>query len=160
MQIFVELCALELWLARKWQKRSQLERMKLFTCTEDLTPPWWAPSAVYGWWYLNTQNQNAEYTSCWYHAFLFRQIFPRKERNFTSNAICSWVFEHHETVLQWLQPPGTKSHLLEQELIKGPALLLFVPHNPLGSKPNSVLQQVNGQNGHINNKIKLAFFQC
>ncbi|XP_040002754.1 thioredoxin domain-containing protein 11 isoform X1 [Xiphias gladius] len=69
-------------------------------------------------------------------------IFPRRERNFTSEAICSWVFEHHETVLQWLQPPGTKSRLLEQELTKGPALLLFLPHNPLGSKPNPILQQI------------------
>ncbi|XP_041838253.1 thioredoxin domain-containing protein 11 [Melanotaenia boesemani] len=69
-------------------------------------------------------------------------IFPSKERNFTSNAICSWVFEHHETVLQWLQPPGTKSHLLEQELTKGPALLLFLPHDPLGSEPSPILQQV------------------
>ncbi|XP_008296598.1 thioredoxin domain-containing protein 11 [Stegastes partitus] len=69
-------------------------------------------------------------------------IFPRRERNFTSGAICSWVFENHETVLQWLQPPGTKSRLLEQELTKGPALLLFLPHNPLGSKPSALLQQV------------------
>ncbi|XP_074485843.1 thioredoxin domain-containing protein 11 [Sebastes fasciatus] len=69
-------------------------------------------------------------------------IFPRRERNFTSQAICSWVFEHRETVLQWLQPPGTKSRLLEHELSKGPALLLFLPHNPLGSKPNPILQQV------------------
>ncbi|XP_018538020.1 LOW QUALITY PROTEIN: thioredoxin domain-containing protein 11 [Lates calcarifer] len=69
-------------------------------------------------------------------------IFPRRERNFTSQAICSWVFEHHETVLQWLHPPGAKSRLLEQELTKGPALLLFLPHNPLGSKPNPILQQV------------------
>lgn len=69
-------------------------------------------------------------------------IFPRKEHNFTSEAICSWVFEHHETVLQWLQPPGTKSRLLEQELTKGPALLLFLPYNPLGNKPSPVLQQV------------------
>ncbi|XP_022073873.2 thioredoxin domain-containing protein 11 [Acanthochromis polyacanthus] len=69
-------------------------------------------------------------------------IFPRRERNFTSEAICSWVFEHHETVLQWLQPPGTKSRLLEQELTKGPALLLFLPHNPLGSQPSPLLQQV------------------
>ncbi|TKS68553.1 Thioredoxin domain-containing protein 11 [Collichthys lucidus] len=69
-------------------------------------------------------------------------IFPRRERNFTSEAICSWVFEHHETVLHWLQPPGTKSRLLEHELTKGPALLLFLPHNPLGSNPNSLLQQV------------------
>ncbi|XP_022594023.1 thioredoxin domain-containing protein 11 [Seriola dumerili] len=69
-------------------------------------------------------------------------IFPRRERNFTSEAICSWVFEHHETVLQWMQPPGTKSRLLEHELTKGPALLLFLPHNPLGSKPNPILQQI------------------
>lgn len=69
-------------------------------------------------------------------------IFPRRERNFTSEAICSWVFEHQETVLHWLQPPGTKSRLLEHELTKGPALLLFLPHNPLGSKPNPILQQV------------------
>lgn len=69
-------------------------------------------------------------------------IFPRKERNFTSESICSWVFEHQETVLRWLQPPGTKSRLLEQELTKGPALLLFLPHNPLGSKPSPILQQV------------------
>lgn len=69
-------------------------------------------------------------------------IFPRRERNFTSEAICSWVFEHHQTVLQWLQPPGTKSRLLEKELTKGPALLLFLPYNPLGSKPSAALQQV------------------
>ncbi|XP_044043905.1 thioredoxin domain-containing protein 11 [Siniperca chuatsi] len=68
-------------------------------------------------------------------------IFPRRERNFTSEAICSWVFEHHETVIHWLQPPGTKSRLLEYELTKGPALLLFLPYNPLGSKPNPILQQ-------------------
>ncbi|XP_041642260.1 thioredoxin domain-containing protein 11 [Cheilinus undulatus] len=69
-------------------------------------------------------------------------IFPRRERNFTSEAICSWVFEHHETVLHWLQPPGTKSRLLEQELTKGPALLLFLPHNPLALQPSSILQEV------------------
>lgn len=75
--------------------------------------------------------------------FFFCQIFPRREFNFTSDAICSWVFEHRETVLQWLQPPGTKSRLLERELTKGPALLLFLPHNPLGSEPDPVLQQVS-----------------
>ncbi|KAI4791701.1 hypothetical protein KUCAC02_033847 [Chaenocephalus aceratus] len=69
-------------------------------------------------------------------------IFPRRERNFTSEAICSWVFEHRETVLQWLQPPGTKSRLLEHELSKGPALMLFLPHNPLGTKPSPMLQQI------------------
>ncbi|XP_057699331.1 thioredoxin domain-containing protein 11 isoform X2 [Corythoichthys intestinalis] len=69
-------------------------------------------------------------------------IFPRWERNFTSRAVCSWVFEHHENVLHWLQPPGTKSRLLEKELNKGAALLLFLPHNPLVSEPHGLLQQV------------------
>lgn len=73
----------------------------------------------------------------------FFKIFPRNDLNFTSEAICRWVFENHETVLQWLQPPGTKSRLLEEELTKGPALLLFVPHNPLGTQPSPVLQQVS-----------------
>lgn len=80
----------------------------------------------------------------------FLQIFPRRERNFTSAAICSWVFQHHETVLKWLQPPGTKSYLLEQELTKGPALLMFLPHDPLGSQSNAMLQQVSagGRRSH------------
>lgn len=78
---------------------------------------------------------------------LFLQIFPRRELNFTSESICNWVFEHHEDVLQWLQPPGTKSRLLEQELNKGPALLLFLPYNPLRPGSNPVLQQVSRAGG-------------
>uniref|UniRef100_A0A8C9RHI5 Thioredoxin domain containing 11 n=1 Tax=Scleropages formosus TaxID=113540 RepID=A0A8C9RHI5_SCLFO len=58
-------------------------------------------------------------------------IFPRSERNFTAENICSWAYEHSESILRWLQPPGAKSRLLEQELSKGPALLLFVPFDPL-----------------------------
>ncbi|XP_014915940.1 thioredoxin domain-containing protein 11 [Poecilia latipinna] len=68
-------------------------------------------------------------------------IFPRKKLNFTSEAVCKWVFEHYETVVQWLVPPGTKSRLLEDELTKGPALLLFMPHDPLKSEPSAILQQ-------------------
>ncbi|XP_032418204.1 thioredoxin domain-containing protein 11 [Xiphophorus hellerii] len=68
-------------------------------------------------------------------------IFPRKKLNFTSEAVCKWVFEHYETVVQWLLPPGTKSRLLEGELTKGPALLLFMPHDPLQSEPSAILQQ-------------------
>uniref|UniRef100_A0AAY4B6N4 Thioredoxin domain-containing protein n=1 Tax=Denticeps clupeoides TaxID=299321 RepID=A0AAY4B6N4_9TELE len=59
--------------------------------------------------------------------------FPRQERNFTSQNICSWVFEHSESILHWLSPTGAKSRSLEEELRKGPALLLFIPHNPLGA---------------------------
>lgn len=79
---------------------------------------------------------------------LFLQIFPRRELNFTSESICNWVFEHHEDVLQWLQPPGTKSRLLEQELNKGPALLVFLPYHPLGSSSNPLLQQVSRAGGN------------
>lgn len=69
-------------------------------------------------------------------------MFPQSERNFTAQAICTWVFQHYETILQWLQPPGTKSRLLERELSKGPALLIFLTHNPLGPQPSPLLQQV------------------
>lgn len=93
------------------------------------------------------------------YIFFSCQIFPRRERNFTSEAICSWVYENHETVLKWLQPPGTKSRLLEQELTKGPALLLFLPHNPLGSNPNPILQQVSRDGiNHIEGEQKLDLF--
>ncbi|KAJ8364089.1 hypothetical protein SKAU_G00129200 [Synaphobranchus kaupii] len=68
-------------------------------------------------------------------------IFPRAERNFTSENICGWVYEHGESVLRWLQPHGAKSRLMEQELSKGAALLLFLPFDPLApSQP--LLQQI------------------
>ncbi|XP_062304479.1 thioredoxin domain-containing protein 11, partial [Osmerus eperlanus] len=69
-------------------------------------------------------------------------IFPHWEQGFSSEAICSWVFQHRETVLRWLQPPAPKSRLLEQELTKGPALLLFLPHNPMQHDPDPLLMQV------------------
>ena len=75
------------------------------------------------------------------------QIFPRREQNFTSEGICSWVFQHQESVLRWLQPPGTKSTLLEQELSKGPALLLFMPHDPRSSEDHPTLKQVSVPRG-------------
>uniref|UniRef100_A0A3P9MSI0 Thioredoxin domain containing 11 n=1 Tax=Poecilia reticulata TaxID=8081 RepID=A0A3P9MSI0_POERE len=70
-------------------------------------------------------------------------IFPRKKLNFTSEAVCKWVFEHYETVVQWLVPPGTKSRLLEDELTKGPALLLFMPHDPLQVAEHSYLHNTD-----------------
>ncbi|XP_068583500.1 thioredoxin domain-containing protein 11 isoform X2 [Cebidichthys violaceus] len=96
-----------------------------------------------------------------YRRFNSSLIFPRRERNFTSEAICSWVFEHQEAVLQWLQPPGTKSRLLEHELTKGPALLLFLPYDPLVSRPSPILQQVADiavryHSCHNNNHSSLA----
>ncbi|KAG5278335.1 hypothetical protein AALO_G00097840 [Alosa alosa] len=66
-------------------------------------------------------------------------IFPRWERNFTAENICSWVFQHRESLLPWVPQTGAKSRILEQELRKGPALLLFLPHDPLAA--NHPLQE-------------------
>uniref|UniRef100_A0AAR2K2F3 Thioredoxin domain-containing protein n=1 Tax=Pygocentrus nattereri TaxID=42514 RepID=A0AAR2K2F3_PYGNA len=58
-------------------------------------------------------------------------VFSRAERNFTAEEICNWVYENRERVIHWIQPMGAKSYSLEAELHKGPALLTFLPHNPL-----------------------------
>ncbi|KAK2909560.1 hypothetical protein Q8A67_005397 [Cirrhinus molitorella] len=67
-------------------------------------------------------------------------VFPRAQRNFTVQAVCDWVFENRESVIRWIQPTRAKSYLLEAELQKGPALLTFLPHNPLTA--NQLLTQV------------------
>lgn len=68
-------------------------------------------------------------------------VFPRTQRNFTAQAVCDWVFENRESVIHWIQPTGVKSYSLEAELQKGPALLTFLPHNPLTA--NQLLTQVS-----------------
>lgn len=67
-------------------------------------------------------------------------VFPRTQRNFTAQAVFDWVFENRESVIHWIQPTGAKSYSLEAELQKGPALLTFLPHNPLTD--NQLLNQV------------------
>ncbi|XP_048051560.1 thioredoxin domain-containing protein 11 isoform X1 [Megalobrama amblycephala] len=67
-------------------------------------------------------------------------VFPRAQRNFTVQAVCDWVFENRESVIHWIQPTGAKSYSLEAELQRGPALLTFLPHNPLTA--NQLLKQV------------------
>ncbi|RXN31763.1 thioredoxin domain-containing 11 [Labeo rohita] len=67
-------------------------------------------------------------------------VFPRTQRNFTAQAVCDWVFENRESVIRWIQPTRAKSYSLEAELQKGPALLTFLPHNPLTA--NQLLTQV------------------
>ncbi|MBN3318077.1 TXD11 protein, partial [Atractosteus spatula] len=63
-------------------------------------------------------------------------IFPRHKLNFTSENVCQWVFEHREGLLQWLRPHGGKSRLLDAELRRGAALLVFLPFDPLaGAQP-------------------------
>ncbi|XP_075035897.1 thioredoxin domain-containing protein 11 [Mixophyes fleayi] len=61
-------------------------------------------------------------------------VYPDKEMNFTAANICKWALDNCETVVPWLRPHGGKSLLLNNELKKGPALLLFFPFNPLAEK--------------------------
>ncbi|KAJ1097239.1 hypothetical protein NDU88_002364 [Pleurodeles waltl] len=58
-------------------------------------------------------------------------VFPLQVMNFTAPNVCSWALENREIILQWLRPHGGKSLLLNNELQKGPALILFLPFNPL-----------------------------
>lgn len=59
------------------------------------------------------------------------QVFPREAVNYTAENIHKWALENREALLRWLRPHGGKSLLLNNELKKGPALLVFLPFNPL-----------------------------
>ncbi|XP_067859461.1 thioredoxin domain-containing protein 11 isoform X4 [Heptranchias perlo] len=61
-------------------------------------------------------------------------VFPHGVLNFTAVNVYSWAFENRETFIHWLRPHGGKSLLLNNELKKGPALLLFFPFSPLADK--------------------------
>ncbi|XP_030156500.1 thioredoxin domain-containing protein 11 isoform X3 [Lynx canadensis] len=58
-------------------------------------------------------------------------VFPREAVNYTAENIHKWALENREALLRWLRPHGGKSLLLNNELKKGPALLVFLPFNPL-----------------------------
>uniref|UniRef100_A0A8C6VL41 Thioredoxin domain containing 11 n=1 Tax=Naja naja TaxID=35670 RepID=A0A8C6VL41_NAJNA len=58
-------------------------------------------------------------------------LYPHETLNFTAENVWKWALENRETFLRWLQPHGGKSLLLYNELKKGPALLLFLPFDPL-----------------------------
>uniref|UniRef100_A0ABI7WA35 Thioredoxin domain-containing protein n=1 Tax=Felis catus TaxID=9685 RepID=A0ABI7WA35_FELCA len=59
------------------------------------------------------------------------EVFPREAVNYTAENIHKWALENREALLRWLRPHGGKSLLLNNELKKGPALLVFLPFNPL-----------------------------
>nr|DBA20316.1 TPA: hypothetical protein GDO54_016023 [Pyxicephalus adspersus] len=61
-------------------------------------------------------------------------VYPDKEMNFTAANICKWALDSRETILNWLRPHGAKSLLLNNELKRGPALLMFIPFNPLAEE--------------------------
>ncbi|XP_055507710.1 thioredoxin domain-containing protein 11 [Leucoraja erinacea] len=61
-------------------------------------------------------------------------VFPHEVITFTAVNVYSWAYENRETFIHWLRPHGSKSLLLNNELKKGPALLLFFPFSPLAEK--------------------------
>ncbi|XP_015265394.1 PREDICTED: thioredoxin domain-containing protein 11 [Gekko japonicus] len=58
-------------------------------------------------------------------------LFPHEAMNYTAENVCRWALKNQETFVRWLRPHGGKSLLLNNELKKGPALLLFLPFDPL-----------------------------
>lgn len=62
--------------------------------------------------------------------------------NFTAENICKWALENREMLIRWLRPHGGKSLLLNNELKKGPALLIFIPYNPL-EETHPLLEEVS-----------------
>ncbi|XP_039089559.1 thioredoxin domain-containing protein 11 isoform X2 [Hyaena hyaena] len=58
-------------------------------------------------------------------------VFPGEAANYTAESIHKWALENREALLRWLRPHGGKSLLLNNELKKGPALLVFLPFDPL-----------------------------
>uniref|UniRef100_UPI00358E32FE thioredoxin domain-containing protein 11 isoform X2 n=1 Tax=Myxine glutinosa TaxID=7769 RepID=UPI00358E32FE len=65
-------------------------------------------------------------------------LYPGDAVNMTAATVVQWMMTVHEETLMWLQPSGRKSLLLNSELGRGPALLVFLPKVP--RKPKSVLQ--------------------
>ncbi|XP_062999634.1 thioredoxin domain-containing protein 11 isoform X2 [Elgaria multicarinata webbii] len=61
-------------------------------------------------------------------------LYPREALNSTAENIWRWALENRETFVRWLRPHGGKSLLLNNELKKGPALLLFLPLDPLAER--------------------------
>ncbi|XP_018417792.1 PREDICTED: thioredoxin domain-containing protein 11 [Nanorana parkeri] len=85
-------------------------------------------------------------------------VYPEKEMNFTAANICKWALERRETLLNWLRPHGAKSLLLNNELRKGPALLLFIPFNPLAEE-HPLLDEIMEVALNYNNCTENCFTQ-
>nr|XP_021149340.1 thioredoxin domain-containing protein 11 isoform X6 [Columba livia] len=71
--------------------------------------------------------------------------------NYTAENICKWALENREMLIRWLRPHGGKSLLLNNELKKGPALLIFLPYNPL-AEIHPLLDEIT--------KVALEYHNC
>ncbi|XP_069726706.1 thioredoxin domain-containing protein 11 isoform X2 [Phaenicophaeus curvirostris] len=78
-------------------------------------------------------------------------IYPNDIMNYTAENICKWAIENREMLMRWLRPHGGKSLLLNNELKKGPALLIFIPYNPL-AEIHPLLNEIT--------KVALEYHNC
>ncbi|XP_054992782.1 thioredoxin domain-containing protein 11 [Sorex araneus] len=78
-------------------------------------------------------------------------VFPHELLNFTAENIYQWAQDNRETLVRWLRPHGGKSLLLHNELKKGPALLVFVPFDPL-AESHPLIDEVTA--------VALAYNNC
>ncbi|NXE22950.1 TXD11 protein, partial [Ardeotis kori] len=78
-------------------------------------------------------------------------IYPNDVMNYTAENICKWALENREMLIRWLRPHGGKSLLLNNELKKGPALLIFIPFNPL-AEIHPLLDEIT--------KVALEYHNC
>ncbi|XP_009475607.1 PREDICTED: thioredoxin domain-containing protein 11 [Nipponia nippon] len=78
-------------------------------------------------------------------------IYPNDVMNYTAENICKWALENREMLIRWLRPHGGKSLLLNNELKKGPALLIFIPYNPL-AEIHPLLDEIT--------KVALEYHSC
>uniref|UniRef100_A0A8B9BVP0 Thioredoxin domain containing 11 n=1 Tax=Anser brachyrhynchus TaxID=132585 RepID=A0A8B9BVP0_9AVES len=78
-------------------------------------------------------------------------VYPNDDMNYTAENICKWALENREILIRWLRPHGGKSLLLNNELKKGPALLIFIPYNPL-AEIHPLLDEIT--------KVALEYHNC
>ncbi|KAM6121880.1 LOW QUALITY PROTEIN: thioredoxin domain-containing protein 11 [Phoenicopterus ruber ruber] len=78
-------------------------------------------------------------------------IYQNDIMNYTAENICKWALENREMLIRWLRPHGGKSLLLNNELKKGPALLIFIPYNPL-AEIHPLLDEIT--------KVALEYHNC
>ncbi|NWI99631.1 TXD11 protein, partial [Crypturellus undulatus] len=78
-------------------------------------------------------------------------VYSKDIMNYTAENICKWALENREMLIRWLRPHGGKSLLLNNELKKGPALLIFIPYNPL-AEIHPLLDEIT--------KVALQYHSC
>uniref|UniRef100_A0A8C4QDZ5 Thioredoxin domain containing 11 n=1 Tax=Eptatretus burgeri TaxID=7764 RepID=A0A8C4QDZ5_EPTBU len=84
------------------------------------------------------------------------QIYPGDAVNMTAADIVQWMMRAHQETLMWLQPSGRKSLLLNSELGRGPALLVFLPKVPRKAISHITLDEIT----YMLEEIVLTYNDC